>query len=142
VAKQANGAALVQMVKQSFLVTAGLRQETERNGRFFSVDGGLSERTYAAGRIPGGFFKREGRAREKEILVSPSYRTAPSGRCFSEYLRFEVQITSLALSADGQHETDIPGHAGRQCGAGHVRHPLERPHRRGARGACQRRLSC
>ncbi|HNF58728.1 MAG TPA: polyribonucleotide nucleotidyltransferase, partial [Elusimicrobiota bacterium] len=64
------------------------------------------ERTYAAGRIPGGFFKREGKARDNEILTSRLIDRSIRP-LFPEYLRLEVQITALALSHDGLHDTDI-----------------------------------
>src|SRR4051812_8257224 len=84
---------------------------------FFPLTVDYRERTYAAGRIPGGFFKREGKARDNEILtcrlIDRSIRPL-----FPEHMRLEVQITSLALSADGENPTDIAAMVGASVALG------------------------
>lgn len=117
VAKQANGAALVRAGDTVVLVTAVCGKKPREGATFFPLTVDYRERTYAAGRIPGGFFKREGRAREKEILTSRL--TDRSIRpLFAEDLRLEVQITSLALSSDGANDTGIPAMLGASVALG------------------------
>jgi len=70
VAKQADGAVLVNMEDTVVLVTAVGKKDTVPGQDFLPLTVNYQERTYAAGRIPGGFFKREGRPSEKEILIS------------------------------------------------------------------------
>ncbi|HEX9207369.1 MAG TPA: polyribonucleotide nucleotidyltransferase, partial [Steroidobacteraceae bacterium] len=69
-ARQADGAVLVSMGDTSVLVTAVGRKAADPNKEFFPLTVNYVEKTYAAGRIPGGFFKREGRPTEKETLTS------------------------------------------------------------------------
>src|ERR1700680_2664565 len=69
-AKQANGAVLVTAGETVVLVTAVASPTPKEGADFFPMTVDYRERTYAAGRIPGGFFKREGKARDKEILTS------------------------------------------------------------------------
>ncbi len=70
IARQADGAVLVSMSDTVVLVTAVGRKEANPDARFFPLTVNYQEKTYAAGRIPGGFFKREGRPSEKETLTS------------------------------------------------------------------------
>jgi polyribonucleotide nucleotidyltransferase len=106
VAKQANGATLVTMGDTVVIVTAVTGKKPRLDRDFFPLTVDYRERTYATGRIPGGFFKREGRARDRETLICRL--TDRSIRpLFAEHLRLEAQITSFALSADCVHPTDI-----------------------------------
>jgi polyribonucleotide nucleotidyltransferase len=105
-ARQAAGSCLVRMGETVVLVAAANGTKPRLDRDFFPLTVDYRERTYAAGRIPGGFFKREGKARDGEILtcriIDRSIRPL-----FPEHLRLEVQISALALSHDGLHGTDI-----------------------------------
>lgn len=106
VAKQADGAALVQYGETVVLVTAVAAKELKLDTDFFPLTVDYQERTFAAGKIPGGFFKREGRPSEKEILtcrlIDRSIRPL-----FSEGLRCETQIIATVLSADRENDPDV-----------------------------------
>ena len=109
-AKQAAGAALVTYGETIVLVTA--TTGAPRPGiDFFPLVVDFVEKTSAAGKIPGGFFKREGRLSDREILVSR--RIDRSIRpLFAEGFRDEVQITATVLSADGENSPDMAAFAG------------------------------
>lgn len=105
-AKQADGAALVRYGETVVLVTAVAAKELKLDTDFFPLTVDYQERTFAAGKIPGGFFKREGRPSEKEILtcrlIDRSIRPL-----FSEGLRCETQIIATVLSADRENDPDV-----------------------------------
>lgn len=111
VAKQAGGSALVRLGDTVVLVAATMGKEPREGVDFFPLTVDYRERTYAAGRIPGGFFKREGRPREKEILTSRLIDRSIRP-LFPEDLRHEVQIQVLVLSTDQLNDTDIPAMMG------------------------------
>lgn len=99
-------AVLVRMGDTVVLVTVvGVKSETPRD--FFPLTVNFSVRTYAAGKIPGGFFKREGRPSEKEILVSRLI-DRPVRPLFPEGFNHEVQIVATVLSIDAEVEPDVP----------------------------------
>ncbi|HZR71136.1 MAG TPA: polyribonucleotide nucleotidyltransferase [Burkholderiales bacterium] len=106
VAKQADGAALVQYGETVVLVTAVAAKEVRAEADFFPLTVDYQERTFAAGKIPGGFFKREGRPSEKEILtcrlIDRSIRPL-----FAGGLRAETQIIATVLSADRENDPDV-----------------------------------
>ena len=106
VAKQADGAALVRYGETVVLVTAVAAQELKTDTDFFPLTVDYQEKTFAAGKIPGGFFKREGRPSEKEILtcrlIDRSIRPL-----FSEGLRCETQVIATVLSADRENDPDV-----------------------------------
>jgi len=106
VAKQADGAALVRYGETVVLVTAVAAQELKTDTDFFPLTVDYQEKTFAAGKIPGGFFKREGRPSEKEILtcrlIDRSIRPL-----FSEGLRCETQLIATVLSADRENDPDV-----------------------------------
>jgi polyribonucleotide nucleotidyltransferase len=105
-AKQADGAALVRYGETVVLVTAVAARELKTDTDFFPLTVDYQERTFAAGKIPGGFFKREGRPSEKEILtcrlIDRSIRPL-----FSEGLRCETQVIATVLSADRENDPDV-----------------------------------
>src|SRR5262244_2958718 len=105
-AKQADGAALVRYGETVVLVTAVADKEVRLNTDFFPLTVDYQERTFAAGKIPGGFFKREGRPSEKEILtcrlIDRSIRPL-----FSDGLRCETQVIATVLSADRENDPDV-----------------------------------
>ncbi|MCB4792398.1 MAG: polyribonucleotide nucleotidyltransferase [Elusimicrobia bacterium] len=105
-AKQANGSCLVSMGDTVVLVAVVAAKEPKEGGDFLPLTVDYRERTYAAGKIPGGFFKREGRPREKEILssriVDRSIRPL-----FDEKWKNETQVSILVLSFDGENDPDV-----------------------------------
>ncbi len=105
-AKQANGAVCVQYGGTVVLVTACMSGEIRENQDFFPLTVEYQEKTYAAGRIPGGFFKREGRPSESEILTARLI-DRPIRPLFPEGFLNEVQIIAVVLSSDGENDPDI-----------------------------------
>jgi polyribonucleotide nucleotidyltransferase len=105
IAKQANGAITARYGDTIVLVTACIAPKTsDRDFLPLTVD--YRENTYSAGKIPGGFFKREGRPTEKEILVSRLI-DRPMRPLFPESLRRETQIIAMVLSADSANDPDV-----------------------------------
>ena len=98
-AKQADGSVTVQYGGTVVLTTAVSAKEAKEDQDFFPLTVDYRERTYAAGKIPGGFFKREGRPTEKEILTSRLI-DRPIRPLFPEHYYNEVQVTSTVLSVD------------------------------------------
>ncbi len=110
-AKQADGAVLVRYGDTVVLVTAVGADEPREGIDFFPLTVEYREQAYAAGRIPGGFFKREGKPRDKEIL-SARLIDRPIRPLFPDGFRNEVQIVALILSADQENDSDILGMIG------------------------------
>src|SRR5436309_6461200 len=105
-AKQAGGAVVVRYGDSVVLVTA-CRAASPREGiDFLPLTVDYREYTYASGRIPGGFFKREGKPAEKEVLTSRVI-DRPIRPLFPSGWRFETQIIALVLSADQENDTDV-----------------------------------
>src|SRR5258708_4996294 len=105
-AKQANGAVLVTAGETVVLVTAVASPKPKAGADFFPMTVDYRERTYAAGRIPGGFFKREGKARDKEILTSRLIDRSIRP-LFPEGYTHEVQISAIVMSSDGINTPDV-----------------------------------
>jgi polyribonucleotide nucleotidyltransferase len=105
-AKQANGAVLVTSGETVVLVTAVAAQHPKEGTDFVPLTVDYRERTYAAGKIPGGFFKREGKARDGEILTSRLIDRSIRP-LFPEGFTHEVQITAMVLSSDQVNSPDI-----------------------------------
>jgi polyribonucleotide nucleotidyltransferase len=110
-ARQADGSVLVSMGDTAVLVTAVARKEAQPGKDFFPLTVNYVEKTYAAGRIPGGFFKREGRPSEKETLVSRLI-DRPIRPLFPEYFFNEVQVVATVVSLDPEIDSDIPAMIG------------------------------
>jgi polyribonucleotide nucleotidyltransferase len=106
VAKQASGAALVTMGETVVLATAVASPEQREGVDFFPLTVDYREYTYAGGRIPGGFIKREGRPSEKEILTSRMI-DRPIRPLFPEGFRNETQVIVLVFSADKENDPDV-----------------------------------
>jgi polyribonucleotide nucleotidyltransferase len=106
-ARQAGGSALVQYGDTVVLVTATAAKEARENIDFFPLTCDYQEKTFAAGKIPGGFFKREGRQSEKEILNSRLI-DRPLRPLFPEGFRCETQIVATVLSFDKENDADMP----------------------------------
>ncbi len=105
-AKQADGAVVVTLGGTVVLVTAVAKREAQPDAGFFPLTCEYQEKTYAAGRIPGGYFKREGRPTEKEILSS-RLMDRPIRPLFPEGFYNEVQVMALVLSSDGENDSDV-----------------------------------
>lgn len=110
VAKQADGAVVVQYGETVVLVAA-VRGENKMPADFFPLRVDYREMTYAAGKFPGGFFKREGRPTQKEILTS-RLMDRPIRPLFPEGYIDEVAVTATVLAADGVNDPDILGMIG------------------------------
>jgi polyribonucleotide nucleotidyltransferase len=108
VAKQADGSALVRFGDTIMLVTATSRREMKVEKDFLPLIVDYRENTYAAGKIPGGFFKREGRPSEREILTARLI-DRPVRPLFPDGYFFDTQIVGLLLSADLENEPDTLG---------------------------------
>jgi polyribonucleotide nucleotidyltransferase len=105
IAKQADGAALVRLGDTVVLSTACANKEPRPGIDFLPLTVDYRENTYAAGKIPGGFFKREGRPNEKEILTSRMI-DRPLRPLFPEGYACETQVVGLLLSADMENDSD------------------------------------
>ncbi len=106
IAKQTNGAVTVQYGDSIVLVTAVASKEPREKVSFFPLTVDYQEMTYAAGKIPGGFFKREGRPNEREILTS-RFIDRPLRPLFPDGFTHDVQIIATVLSADPENNPDI-----------------------------------
>lgn len=105
-AKQADGAVTVQLGETIVLVAAVAASKAKEGQDFFPLTVDYREKAAAAGKFPGGYFKREGRPTEKEILTS-RLTDRPIRPLFPKGWYNEVQVQSLLLSADGENEPDI-----------------------------------
>ncbi len=103
VARQANGSVLVRSGDSVVLVTACAAEAPKPNAGFFPLTVDYREYTYAAGKIPGGFIKREGRLSEKEVLTCRLI-DRPIRPLFPEGYLCETQIIAMVLSADPEHD--------------------------------------
>ncbi len=107
-AKQADGAVVVKEGKNAVLVTACMSDNVPEDIDFFPLTVQYQEKFYAAGKIPGGYVKREGKPSEKEILVSRLI-DRPIRPLFPENFMNEVQIIATTFSADQVYSTDVLG---------------------------------
>ncbi|MDD5252320.1 MAG: polyribonucleotide nucleotidyltransferase [Candidatus Omnitrophota bacterium] len=106
VAKQANGSVTVTYGSTVILVTACMSKGIKEGQDFFPLTVEYQEKTYAAGRFPGGFFKREGRPSENEILGSRLI-DRPIRPLFPEGFLNEVQVIAIVLSSDGENDPNV-----------------------------------
>lgn len=111
VAKQANGAVLVQFGETMVLATVCAAEQPTPDQDFFPLQVEYRERAYAAGKIPGGFIKREGRPSDQEVLAARLI-DRPIRPLFPEGFFNEVQIMVMVLSADGENDADVLGITG------------------------------
>src|SRR6266853_3296474 len=107
-AKQAHGAVVARTGDNMVLATAVANQEPREGIDFFPLTVDYREYTYAGGRIPGGFIKREGRPSEREILTSRQI-DRPIRPLFPEGFRCETQVLAFVLSADTENDPDVAG---------------------------------
>ena len=110
-AKQAHGAVQVTVGETVILVTVCMARKAKETAEFFPLMVEYQEKTYAAGKIPGGFFKREGKSTESEVLnsriIDRSIRPL-----FPEGFYNEVQLVATVLSHDGVNDPDVPAMIG------------------------------
>ncbi|NWG02768.1 MAG: polyribonucleotide nucleotidyltransferase [Syntrophaceae bacterium] len=111
VAKQANGSVMVQYGETVVLVTAVTSEKKREGLDFVPLTVNYLEMTYAAGRIPGGFFKREGRPSDRETLIS-RFIDRPLRPLFPKGFQNEIQIIATVLSADQDNDPSILGMIG------------------------------
>ncbi|MEN8259040.1 MAG: polyribonucleotide nucleotidyltransferase [Pseudomonadota bacterium] len=107
IARQADGAVMIDMGGTVLLVTVVARKDAAPGGDFFPLTVNYQEKTYAAGKIPGGFFKREGRPSEKETLTSRLI-DRPIRPLFPDGFTNEVQIIATVVSLNPDVDPDIP----------------------------------
>src|SRR6188768_950763 len=105
-AKQADGAVTVQLGETIVMVAAVAASKAKPGQDFFPLTVDYREKAAAAGKFPGGYFKREGRPTEKEILTS-RLTDRPIRPLFPKGWYNEVQVQSILLSADGENDPDI-----------------------------------
>jgi polyribonucleotide nucleotidyltransferase len=106
IAKQADGAVLISQGETMVLVSAVSARKAKEGQGWFPLTVDYREYGYAAGRIPGGYFKREGRPTEREILVS-RLTDRPIRPLFPEGYQNETQIIAMVISADDQNDPDV-----------------------------------
>jgi len=126
VAKQADGAVLVQMADTVVLVTAVTAKAPKAGVDFLPLTVDYQERAYAAGKIPGGFFKREGRPAEREILSSRLI-DRPLRPLFPKRFYHETQVIASVLSADQSNATDFLGIIGASAALSISSSPFQGP---------------
>lgn len=126
IARQASGAVLVSLDDTVVLVTVVGKKEADPAQSFFPLTVDYQEKTYAAGRIPGSFFKREGRPGEKEILTSRLI-DRPIRPLFPEGFYNEVQIIATVLSSDEEVDSDVPAMIGASAALAVSGIPFEGP---------------
>src|SRR6266567_6223321 len=107
-AKQAGGAAVVRLGENVVLATATANADPREGIDFFPLTVDYREYTYAGGRIPGGFIKREGRMSEREVLTSRQI-DRPVRPMFAEGFKCETQVIAFVLSADTENDPDVCG---------------------------------
>ena len=113
-AKQAHGSVVVRIGDNVVLATATANPDPREGIDFFPLTVDYREYTYAGGRIPGGFIKREGRPSEREILTSRMI-DRPIRPLFPEGFRCETQVIAFVLSADTENDPDVAAINGASC---------------------------
>ena len=106
IAKQANGSVTISYGGTVVLITACMSAEVKEGRDFFPLTVEYQEKTYAAGRIPGGFFKKEGRPSESEILTARLI-DRPIRPLFPKGFLNDVQVMAMVLSSDGENDPDV-----------------------------------
>ena len=130
-AQLADGAVVARIGDTVVLATATAARSVREGTDFFPLTVDIEERTYAAGKIPGSFFRREGKASDQAILTCRLI-DRPLRPSFPEGFRNEVQVVGTIFGADQDNPHDVAGHQRRLGRAHGLGHPLRRPDRRGA----------
>ena len=123
---QANGAVTVRYGETLLLVTAVIAKEPRAGVDFLPLTIDVEERMYAAGKIPGGFIRREGRPTEAATLAS-RLADRPIRPLLPKYWRREIQVIVTVLSADQENDPDVMGVIGASCALGISEMPFEGP---------------
>ncbi|MFP4207140.1 MAG: polyribonucleotide nucleotidyltransferase [Wenzhouxiangella sp.] len=126
VARQADGAVLVTMADTVVLVTAVARKDVKPGQNFFPLTCNYQEKFYSAGRIPGGFFKREGRPTEKETLTS-RLMDRPLRPLFADGFMNETQVIATVMSSNPEVDGDIPSLIGASAAVALAGLPFDGP---------------
>ncbi len=126
IARQAGGAVIVKMDDTVLLVTAVAAKSAREGQDFFPLTVDYQEKFYAGGRIPGGFFKREGRATEKETLISRLI-DRPIRPLFPEDFKNEVQVIATVMSLNPEVDGDIPALIGASAAVALTGAPFQGP---------------
>ena len=126
IAKQADAAVTIQFGGTVVLVTATASRKPREGVDFLPLTVDYRENTYAAGKIPGGFFKREGRPNEKEVLTSRLI-DRPIRPLFPSGWNCETQVIALVLSSDQANDSDVLAVTGASCALALSDIPWERP---------------
>jgi len=126
VARQATGAVIVSMGDTVVMVTCVAKKDAEEGRDFFPLTVNYQEKTYAAGKIPGGFFKREGRPSEKETLTSRLI-DRPLRPLFPKAFTNEVQVIATVMSLDSDIDPDIAAIIGASASIAITGVPFEGP---------------
>ncbi|MGH9945658.1 MAG: polyribonucleotide nucleotidyltransferase [Pyrinomonadaceae bacterium] len=114
VAKQADGSVVIQYGDTMLLVTAVSMRTAKEGLDFFPLTVEYRESTYSAGRIPGNYFRREGRPSEKEVLTCRLI-DRPVRPLFADGYRFETQIVGTVISSDAENDPDVIAITGASC---------------------------
>jgi polyribonucleotide nucleotidyltransferase len=126
IARQATAAVIVSVAQTVVMVTVVAKKDPKEGQDFFPLTVDYMERTYAGGRIPGGFFKREGRPTEKETLTSRLI-DRPLRPLFPEGFYNEIQVVATVLSANAEVDGDIPAMLGASAAMALAGVPFEGP---------------
>ena len=126
IAKQANGAVIIRYGDTMILVAAVSADSAKEGLDFFPLTVEYRESSYAAGRIPGNYFRREGRPNEKEVLTCRLI-DRPIRPLFPDGYRFETQIIGSVLSADADNDPDVIAITGASCALYLSNIPFETP---------------
>src|SRR5256886_15069347 len=113
-AKQAHGSVVARLGENVVLATATANPDPREGIDFFPLTVDYREYTYAGGRFPGGFIKREGRMSEREVLTSRQI-DRPVRPMFAEGFKCETQIIAFVLSADSNNDPDVLGINAASC---------------------------
>jgi polyribonucleotide nucleotidyltransferase len=114
VAKQADGSVVIQYGETMVLVTAVSMKTAKEGLDFFPLTVEYRENSYSAGRIPGNYFRREGRPSEKEVLTCRLI-DRPVRPLFPDGYRFETQVVGTVISSDGENDPDVITITGASC---------------------------
>jgi polyribonucleotide nucleotidyltransferase len=114
VAKQADGSVVIKYGDTMLLVTAVSARTAKEGLDFFPLTVEYRESSYSAGRIPGNYFRREGRPSEKEVLTCRLI-DRPIRPLFADGYRFETQIVGTVISADTENDPDVVAITGASC---------------------------
>ena len=128
-AELCNASVLVRYGDTTVLVAAAASSRPREGIDYFPMSIDFEEKLYAVGRIPGGFLRREGRPSERAVLAGRMI-DRPMRPLFPSDLRNDVVITCTILSVDHDNSPEIAAHDRRRGGRIHLRHSLQRAHRR------------